>query len=179
MQLNLSLVLGGAASGKSAFAERLVRARCGTRVPVYIATAEAFDEEMAAKIARHRDMRGPGWRTVEAPSDLCGALATLTAEDHALIDCATLWLSNRLLAGAGLEAEVERLLTALAACPARLTVVSNETGLGIVPDSRLGRQFRNAQGTLNQRLAAQAGLAVAVIAGLPLVLKGRLPEGFA
>ncbi len=170
----LALVIGGARSGKSAFAERLVAA--SGRPRLYIATAQAWDEEMAARIAHHRARR-EGWTTVEAPHDLVGALARVPAGAAVLVDCATLWLSNRMLAGADLTAEAEGLVAALAACASPVTVVSNEVGLSIVPDTPLGRRFRDEQGRLNQRLAAAAGLAVAVWAGLPLVLKGRLPEG--
>lgn len=165
----LTLVLGGAASGKSAYAETQVLG-AGTS-PVYIATAQAFDAEMTAKIAAHRQMRGPGWRTVEEPLDLPAALATATAGDAVLIDCATLWLTNLILSDADISAAQSGLLAALATCPAPVVIVSNEVGAGIVPDNALSRQFRNAQGRLNQTLAAQADRVVAVMAGLPLVLK--------
>lgn len=165
----LTLVLGGAASGKSAHAEALVTATGRPRV--YIATAEAWDAEMAAKIARHRASRGPAWRTLEAPRDLPAALATVTPDEAVLIDCATLWLTNLMLADADLPAAETALLAALAACPAPVVIVSNEVGQGIVPDTALGRRFRNAQGALNQRLAARADTVVAVMAGLPLSLK--------
>ncbi len=170
----LTLVLGGARSGKSRLAEALVLG--SGLAPVYIATAEAHDDEMAARIASHRaDRDGRGWRTVEAPLDITAALAGVAAGEAALLDCATLWLSNALLAKADLAAEEAALLLALAACAAPVVVVSNEVGSGIVPDNALARAFRDAQGRLNQRLAAAAGLVVLVAAGLPLVLKGRLP----
>jgi adenosylcobinamide kinase/adenosylcobinamide-phosphate guanylyltransferase len=169
---NLALILGGAASGKSTFAEGLVTGLGWPRV--YLATAQAWDEEMQARIARHREARGPAWRTVEAPLDLARALRDVTREEAVLVDCATLWLSNRMLAGDDLPAAEAELLAALAGCPAPVAVVSNEVGLGIVPDTALGRRFRDAQGGLNQRLAAQADLVVFVAAGLPLVLKGSL-----
>jgi adenosylcobinamide kinase/adenosylcobinamide-phosphate guanylyltransferase len=170
---NLTLALGGAASGKSAFAERLVEAASSSRL--YIATAEIRDAEMGAKVARHRARRGAGWRTLEAPRDLAAALAAADPGEAVLIDCATLWLTNLMLADADLGTEEDRLLAALAACPAPVAVVSNELGLGLVPETPLGRRFREAQGALNQRLAAQAGRVVFVAAGLPLVLKGALP----
>jgi adenosylcobinamide kinase/adenosylcobinamide-phosphate guanylyltransferase len=170
----LSLVLGGAASGKSAFAERLVREAGGA--PVYLVTAEARDGEMAAKIAAHRAARGPGWRLVEAPLEPGVALAAAGAREAVLMDCATLWLSNHLLADGDLAAAEARLMAGLDACPAPVVIVSNEVGGGLVPETALGRRFRAAQGGLNQRLAARAGLVVMVIAGLPLVLKGTLPE---
>jgi adenosylcobinamide kinase/adenosylcobinamide-phosphate guanylyltransferase len=168
----LTLVLGGARSGKSRLAEGLVR--WSGLSPVYIATAQAWDEEMAARIAAHRTDRGPGWRTVEAPLDLAAPLAGAAAGEAVLIDCATLWLTNVMLGGGDVAAAETGLLAALAACAAPVVVVSNEVGLGIVPDNALARAFRDAQGRLNQRLAAQAGLVVFVAAGLPLVMKGAL-----
>jgi adenosylcobinamide kinase/adenosylcobinamide-phosphate guanylyltransferase len=170
----LTLVTGGAKSGKSALAETLVR---GTGRPrLYIATAEAWDDEMRAKIALHRQARGTGWQTVEAPRDLTAPLAAAHAGDVVLLDCATLWLSNHLLQGSDLAAESAGLLTALHGCAAPVVVVTNEVGWSIVPDNALARRFQAAQGRLNQQLAAQAGLVVAVIAGLPLVLKGQMPS---
>ncbi|PVA07473.1 bifunctional adenosylcobinamide kinase/adenosylcobinamide-phosphate guanylyltransferase [Thalassorhabdomicrobium marinisediminis] len=170
---NFTFVIGGAASGKSAFAEHLCFQTKKSRI--YIATAQAFDAEMRAKISAHQAQRGENWRTVEAPLDLPPVLARCPADEVVLLDCATLWLSNLLLAGRDVEAEGAALLQALAACPAQLVVVSNEVGHGVVPDNALARQFRNAQGRLNQQLAAQADLVVQVIAGLPQVLKGALP----
>ena len=170
----LSLVIGGARSGKSGLAERLVTGSGLTRR--YIATAEAWDDEMRARIARHREDRGAGWITVEAPLDLPSALAEATGAEVVLIDCATLWLTNHLLADHDLEAETASLLAALATCKAPVVIVSNEVGWGIVPENALARRFRDAQGRLNQRIAAQAGLVVGVMAGLPMVLKGPLPE---
>lgn len=171
----LTVVIGGAASGKSAFAETLVIATGRPRH--YVATAQAWDDEMAAKVAAHRAARGDGWRTVEEPRDIARALSGITAGDAVLIDCATLWLSNVMLAddAPDIDTAVTALLAALAACPAPGVIVTNETGQGIVPETALGRRFRNAQGRLNQRLAAQADLVVTIIAGLPLVLKGALP----
>ncbi len=168
----LALVLGGASSGKSTFAEGLVTATARPRV--YIATAQAWDSEMQRKIAQHREARGPDWRTVEVPRDLSNALRDVTQNEVVLIDCATLWLTNQLLAEADLDAAETGLIEALGTCPAPVVVVSNEVGLGLVPDSPLGRRFRDAQGHLNQRLAERADLVVLVAAGLPLVLKGTL-----
>jgi adenosylcobinamide kinase / adenosylcobinamide-phosphate guanylyltransferase len=172
----LSVITGGARSGKSGFAERLIR--CGPQPLTYIATAQAWDGEMRDRIARHRTDRRAGWTTVEAPLDLAGALGAVAA-GSILVDCTTLWLSNHLLAENDLEDQCAHLLAALAACAVPVVVVTNEVGWGIVPDNALARRFRDAQGRLNQQLAAQAGLAVAVIAGLPLVLKGALPGGLA
>lgn len=170
----LALVVGGARSGKSGLAERLVTATARPRR--YIATAEAWDDEMRDRIARHRADRGADWITVEAPLDLCAALAEAQPDEAVLIDCATLWLTNHLLADHDLDAETTALLTALAACPTPVTIVSNEVGWGIVPENALARRFRDAQGRLNQRIAAEAGLVIGVMAGLPMVLKGERPE---
>lgn len=169
----LTLVVGGARSGKSAFAEGLVTG--SGRPRRYIATAEAWDEEMRDRIARHRADRGEAWTTVEAPLDLCGALAQAMPQEVVLVDCATLWLTNHLLAEHDLALETSHLLAALAHCAAPVVIVSNETGWGIVPENALARRFRDEQGRLNQRLAAQSDLVVTVIAGLPMVLKGQLP----
>lgn len=166
--LDLTFVLGGAASGKSAYAEGLLEA---AQQRVYIATAQAFDAEMRTKIDRHIARRGAGWRTVEAPLDAAAALAALGREENALFDCATLWLTNHLLAETDLDAEQTRLMAAIRACPARLVIVSNEVGQGIVPENALARRFRDAQGRLNIELAALAGHVVQVVAGLPRVLK--------
>jgi adenosylcobinamide kinase/adenosylcobinamide-phosphate guanylyltransferase len=169
----LTLVIGGARSGKSAYAERLVTAT--KRPRRYIATAEAWDDEMRARIAQHRADRGGDWTTVEAPLDLSAALAVVPPTEVVLVDCATLWLTNHLLADHDIAAETRRLMAALLSCLAPVVIVSNETGWGIVPENALARRFRDDQGRLNQSLAAAAGLAVTVIAGLPLALKGSLP----
>jgi adenosylcobinamide kinase/adenosylcobinamide-phosphate guanylyltransferase len=171
------LILGGARSGKSSIAEKLVTL-CG-KPRIYIATAEAWDDEMRDRVARHRADRGPDWLTVEAPLDLVGALGRVEPEAAVLVDCATLWLTNQLLADHDLEGETARLAAAIAACPAPVALVSNEVGWGIVPDNALARRFRDAQGRLNQQMAAQADLVLGVMAGLPFVLKGALPEGIA
>ncbi|MDH5798170.1 MAG: bifunctional adenosylcobinamide kinase/adenosylcobinamide-phosphate guanylyltransferase, partial [Paracoccaceae bacterium] len=160
----LSLILGGADSGKTAFAERLVTGS-GLR-PVYLATGEALDAEMGAKIEKHRATRGPGWRTVEAPRDAAGALDSIEAGSCVLLDCATMWLSNQMLGDAEISGETDRLLAAISACAGPVVIVSNELGLGLVPDTTLGRGFRSAQGQLNQALAARADLAVFIVASL-------------
>jgi adenosylcobinamide kinase / adenosylcobinamide-phosphate guanylyltransferase len=167
----LSLVLGGARSGKSRYAESLVSA-----LPPpwnYVATAEAGDAEMVERIASHRARRGASWRTIEAPRDLAGPLQAAKVAPT-LVDCLTLWLSNLILAGADIDAEMERLDQALAAAAAPVVMVANEVGYGIVPDHSLGRRFRDMQGVLNQRVAARADRVVLVVAGLPLALKGAL-----
>jgi len=165
----MTLVLGGARSGKSRHAEGL--ARISGRPRRYIATAQGLDAEMTARIARHQTDRGPDWRLVEAPLDLCGALATVPAGEVVLVDCATLWLTNHLLAGHDLADETAALQAALAACRAPVIVVSNEVGWSITPDNALSRAFCDAQGRLNQALAAQATRVVLVVAGLPMALK--------
>lgn len=169
----LTTVLGGAASGKSSFAEALVL-KTQTR-PAYIATAQVWDDEMAQKVARHRDVRADLWDTIEEPMDLPAALGKIGPDQPVLIDCATLWLTNIMLAERDIVAESDALLAALAGHPAPIVIVTNEVGQGIVPENALARRFRNAQGKLNQQLAAQSDLAVMVVAGLPMVLKGTLP----
>lgn len=169
----LSLVLGGAASGKSAFAEGLA-ASAGLPM-TYIATARAGDAEMDAKIALHRARRGGQWQTIEAAHGAAAALAALPAGRVALFDCATMWLMNQIDAGREPETEMPRLIEALLGASAPVVVVSNELGMGLVPEGALSRRFREAQGALNQTLAARAGLVVFVAAGLPVVLKGTLP----
>ncbi len=166
-------MLGGAASGKSAFAEGLVLKADLT--PIYIATAQVFDDEMAVKVARHRDQRGNVWATIEEPIALPSALDQIRRGQSVLVDCATLWLTNIMLGHRDIAQDTTDLIAALRSCDGPVVVVSNEVGQGIVPDNALSRQFRNAQGTLNQTIAAEADLVVAVMAGLPLVLKGRLP----
>lgn len=175
MSTRCTFVLGGARSGKSAFAERLVES--AGKPKIYIATAQAFDTEMRARIEAHKGRRGEGWTTTEAPLDVAGALGTIPAGSVVLLDCATLWLSNHLLAEHDLSAACDGLIAALADCRSEVVVVSNEVGSGIVPENPLARRFRDAQGVLNQRLAAICDLAVLVVAGLPVVLKGTLPKG--
>lgn len=165
----LTLILGGARSGKSHLGERLTRA-AGAEAPFYVATAEALDDEMARRIARHQADRGADWRTVEAPHGLPDAIAGEPSAPM-LIDCLTLWLSNRLLAEADLDADRQALLAALRTRQGATVVVSNEVGLGLVPDNRLGREFRDAQGILNREVAAAADCVLFVAAGIPMVMK--------
>ncbi len=171
--MTLTLVLGGARSGKSGYAQRQAEqaAEAAGRPPVFIATAEAFDDEMRDRIARHQAERGQGWRRVEAPLDLAEAVRALSAEDIAVVDCLTLWLSNQMLAARDLAAAVDDLAQALAACPATLWVVSNEVGWSLVPDNPLGRRFRDEAGRLNQRIAAVADAACLIVAGMRLPLE--------
>ncbi len=170
-----TFVVGGARSGKSAFAEAFAEKR--GKPLVYIATAQTFDDEMTSRIAAHKSQRAARWRTVEAPLDAAEVLAGLPEGEVALFDCATLWLSNQMLAGRDTEAGADALVRAVRATRGEVIVVSNEVGQGIVPENPLARRFRDAQGRLNQHLAGAADLAVLVVAGLPLVLKGTLPEG--
>ena len=142
---------------------------------VYIATSQIFDAETEARVEVHKNRRDARWRTLEAPFDLGPALEKVTADEVVLIDCATMWLTNHMLAEHDLEAAQEALLAGLQACPAPWVIVSNEVGHGIVPENALARRFREAQGRLNIRLAAEAALAVQITAGLPQVLKGELP----
>lgn len=166
----LTLVLGGARSGKSAFAERLAT-ESGLAV-VYLATAEPGDAEMQARIARHRQRRAPGWATVEEPLELAAALAREAgAARLVLVDCLTLWLSNVLLAGRDPAAERGRLVAALAARTGPVVLVANEVGQGIVPANALARRFADEAGLLSQAVAAVATRVVLVVAGLPLELK--------
>jgi adenosylcobinamide kinase / adenosylcobinamide-phosphate guanylyltransferase len=172
--MTLTLVLGGARSGKSGFAQKAAETAAGGRGTVMIATGQAFDDEMAERIARHQADRGESWTTVEAPLELSAAIAALPADAIAVVDCLTLWLSNQMMAERDVEAACAELVAAVDACPARLWLVSNEVGLGIVPETPLGRRFRDEAGRLNQRLAATVDEVYFVAAGLPLRMK---PQG--
>lgn len=170
MATGLVLVLGGARSGKSSFAEEMVEAEPGPWA--YLATAEARDAEMADRIARHRARRPEGWRTQDVPLALAPALDALPPEQPVLVDCLTLWLTNHLLAEHDLDGESAALEAALCRRPGLTVCVANEVGLGIVPDNALARAFRDAAGRLNQRLARRAGRVVFMVAGLPMAVKG-------
>jgi len=167
-----TLVLGGARSGKSRYAEMLI-----TALPppwIYVATAEPRDAEMAQRIARHRAERDKRWEIVEVPHALPQAIASTAQTSPLLIDCLTLWLSNRMLANADIAGETGELEAALDRRPGPIVLVSNEVGSGIVPDNALARRFRDLQGQLNQRLAARVERVVLLVAGLPLIVKGAL-----
>jgi adenosylcobinamide kinase/adenosylcobinamide-phosphate guanylyltransferase len=165
----VTLVLGGARSGKSRYAEWLI-STC-PRPWVYIATAEAKDSEMAARIAAHQARREAGWQTIEAPHELPEALGAVSPGSAVLVDCLTLWLSNLMLGAFNVEAMTAKLEQALAAREDATVLVSNEVGLGIVPDNALARQFRDAQGALNQRLATRAGRVIMMVAGIAVAVK--------
>ena len=164
-------MIGGARSGKSRFAERMA-AETGL-AKIYVATANAWDDEMRTRIARHRqDRDGAGWRTVEEPLNLAETLERETsAENILLVDCLTLWLTNVMLGGRDAEAETARLVAVLPALAGPVIFVSNEVGWGIVPENCLARAFRDAQGRLNQRMAEFCDRVVLIAAGLPLRLK--------
>jgi adenosylcobinamide kinase / adenosylcobinamide-phosphate guanylyltransferase len=182
MERSITLVTGGARSGKSRFALELALRAAH---PAFVATAEPLDGEMAERIRRHREERGGRCLTVEEPVDLAGALGRLpAATDTAVIDCLTLWLSNLLERRerrgiADLPADLADLpavgafLAALAAPPSALVVVSNEVGMGIIPETPLGRRFTDLVGQLNQAVAARADRVVFMVSGLPLTLKGE------
>jgi adenosylcobinamide kinase/adenosylcobinamide-phosphate guanylyltransferase len=169
------LVLGGQRSGKSRHAEAIVVA--SGLVPVYLATATPGDDEMAVRIAAHRARRGETWRTVEEPLDVADALLRESGPGfHVLVDCLTLWLTNLLGAGREVAAETEALLAALTRVGGPVVLVSNEVGLGIVPDNALARRFADDLGILNQRVAAAVDGVVLMAAGLPLTLKAEQPS---
>jgi adenosylcobinamide kinase/adenosylcobinamide-phosphate guanylyltransferase len=165
------LVLGGARSGKSSFAERLV-AESGLG-KVYLATGRAWDGEMQERIAAHKAQRGPDWTTIEEPLELAGALEAASGSDRiVLVDCLTLWLTNVMMAERDVEAGFSGLVEALPRLAGPVILVSNEVGLGIVPENRMARDFRDHAGRLHQKIAALADAVVFVAAGLPLRMKG-------
>jgi adenosylcobinamide kinase / adenosylcobinamide-phosphate guanylyltransferase len=165
----ITLVLGGARSGKSRYAEWLIATY--PQPWIYVATAEARDDEMAERIAEHKARRGEGWQAIEAKHDLAEALHAAPPGAVVLIDCLTLWLSNLLEGGSDIEAQTAGLHEALAQRTGPTVIVSNEVGLGIVPDNALARRFRDLQGNLNQRLAAQASRVIMMVAGLAVAVK--------
>ena len=165
------LVLGGAKSGKSDYALEYCNA-CNEK-KYYIATAQAFDDEMEKKIQAHKEERDNTWTTINAPTDLCGIIEKYSKNDTILlIDCLTMWLSNLLLQDASVKTEIDILLSFVAKTNNKIVFVSNEVGMGLVPDTPLGRKFRDAQGILNKQLAKKSDKVVFVASGLPLTLKG-------
>ncbi len=171
---SLTLILGGVSSGKSGYGEQIVNASGLSKV--YLATAQAFDDEMLEKVANHVAERGPGWNTLEVPFDLAAALKNCTKTQVVLLDCATMWLTNLVMEDRDIESASQELLSALKDCACPVVVVSNELGLGGVPANALARRFARLQGRLNAQLAAQADTAVMVTAGIPTALKGTLHE---
>ena len=168
---DVTLVLGGTRSGKSAFAETLVQE--GGRQCVYVATSEPVDDELAGRIEAHRARRGEGWRTVEAPIELAEAIRRESdPQTCLLVDCLTVWLANLMHHGHDVDATREALLESLAAASGPVVLVASEVGLGIVPDNAMARAFRDHAGRLNQAVAGVAGRAYFVAAGLPVRLKG-------
>lgn len=165
----LTFILGGARSGKSRHAEMMIESLAPPWT--YIATAQAFDGEMHERIRDHRMRRGANWQTVEAPLDLGAAIAALPAGRPLLIDCLTLWLTNVMLAGQDVESASRDLADLLSRPRGPWFVVSNEVGLGIVPDNALARQFRDAAGRLNQMVAGKADAVLFMVAGLPMKVK--------
>ncbi|WP_428351185.1 bifunctional adenosylcobinamide kinase/adenosylcobinamide-phosphate guanylyltransferase [Lichenifustis flavocetrariae] len=164
------LVLGGARSGKSAHAQAL--AEGSGLSPVYLATADIWDAEMESRVALHRAARDGRWRTVEEPLALSAALGREAVPGSlVVVDCLTLWLTNLMLGGHDIEKAVQGLAACLGNLPAPVILVSNEVGGGIVPDNRLGREFRDAQGRLNQSIAQVCDTVVLVTAGQPLMIK--------
>jgi adenosylcobinamide kinase/adenosylcobinamide-phosphate guanylyltransferase len=168
-----TFVLGGAASGKSEWAETFISS--SGLSPIYLATGRIWDDEVGLRVKVHQARRDARWQTVEEPLDLGPVLGSPEANRPVLIDCATMWLSNQMMDEADLSAATDALVVALRDCAAPWVIVSNEVGHGIVPDNKLARTFREAQGRLNIALAREADLAVMVVAGLPQILKGVLP----
>ncbi len=167
----ITFVLGGARSGKSSFAEKRVEATA--LQPVYLATGRAYDDEMQSRIAIHRDRRGTQWQTVEEPLDLVGALEKNTGHDRCvLVDCLTLWITNLMMAERDVLAETEKLVASLPKLTGLVIFVSNEVGLGIVPENRMAREFRDFAGFAHQAVASVADEVYFLAAGLPLKMKG-------
>ena len=172
----VTLVLGGARSGKSRFAESLVMER-GMQC-VYVATAEPVDDEMARRVEAHRARRGQAWRTVEAPIELTRAVGReSTPRACLLVDCLTVWLGNLMHHGRDVDAAASALLESLAAAPGPLVLVANEVGLGIVPDNAMARAFRDHAGRLNQAVARVSESVYFVAAGISVPIKGPRPRG--
>jgi adenosylcobinamide kinase/adenosylcobinamide-phosphate guanylyltransferase len=167
----ITLVLGGARSGKSSYAENC--AVSSGLEPFYIATGRAYDDEMHARISIHQERRGLNWTTVEEPVDLAEALLKIAAKTRfVLVDCLTLWVTNLMMAERDIEAETIKLLAIFPKLSGEICFVSNEVGLGIVPDNRMAREFRDYAGFLHQRVAAEAQEVYFMAAGLSLKMKG-------
>lgn len=168
---NITLVLGGARSGKSTYAEKL--AAVSGKPKLYLATAEAFDSEMHERISQHQMRRGNGWKSIEVPVALEPVLLAPEYANHViLVDCLTLWLSNLLCKELDVEANMAQLLETLGQTQAEVILVSNEVGQGIVPDNALARSFRDYSGILHQKVAVLADCVVWMVAGIPTTIKG-------
>ena len=166
----ITFILGGSRSGKSSFALDCASKLRGSKA--FIATAQAFDEEMKERIERHKKERSADWKTFEEPTALPQILSRIS-EDHdvIIVDCLTLWLSNLIMNDTAVDADIESLLSAAATCPSCIFIVSNEVGMGIVPENALARRFRDLAGTLNRRVAEIANVVYLVAAGIPLKMK--------
>jgi adenosylcobinamide kinase/adenosylcobinamide-phosphate guanylyltransferase len=169
---HFTFILGGSRSGKSGFALQLASGLEGRKA--FIATAQALDEEMNDRIARHKLERSPEWITFEEPLELPRLIAGMSNEfDIILVDCLTLWLSNLMLNNHDIETDIETMLSSAVACPSSLLIVSNEVGMGIVPENALARKFRDFAGMLNRRAAEIANDVWLVTAGIPMRIKGK------
>ena len=166
----LTLILGGARSGKSRHAERLIEA--SGLAPYYIATAEALDDDMHQRIANHQERRGPHWQTIEEPLALADVLREVNADGRAiLVDCLTLWLTNLMVHDRAIEAEVDHLMESLEGLDSAIVMVSNEVGLGVMPTNKMARDFIDHAGVLHQKLADRADLVLSTTAGIAQQLK--------
>ena len=169
MSRRSTLVLGGARSGKSLYAEKLLQET--GKPKTYIATGQARDAEMSERIAAHQGRRGDDWQTIEAPLNVCGVLPDVAAGGIVLVDCVTLWVSNLMAGGHDVEKEVQRFCDLLARIECEVVIVSNEVGLGIVPDNALARRFRDEAGRANQMIAGACDRGGFIAAGQALVMK--------
>ena len=168
----ITLILGGTRSGKSAYGEMLALKNFSS--PIYIFTAQAWDDEMKSRIKTHKKRReGKNWKDIEAPIELGTAIKNnATSNNCILVDCLTLWLTNILLDGQDIDDAINELLLTIKACPGEIILVSSEVGLGIVPDNSIARQFRDLSGKLHQKLAMEAENVLLMVAGIPMVVKG-------
>ena len=168
----ITLILGGTRSGKSAYGEMLALKNFSS--PIYIFTAQAWDDEMKSRIKTHKKRReGKNWKDIEAPIELGTAIKNnATSNNCILVDCLTLWLTNILLAGQDIDDAINELLQMIKACPGEIILISSEVGLGIVPENSMARQFRDFSGKLHQKLAIEAENVLLMVAGIPMVVKG-------
>ena len=169
---SLTLVLGGAASGKSWVAEKLIES--SGLSPLYLATSRIWDDETQKRVDVHKSRRDARWTTIDAPVDVATPLRQAAADQAVLLDCATMWLTNLMMDEQDIPAAQHGLFDAARATPAPVVIVSNEVGQGIVPDNAMAREFREVQGRFNIALAEVSDAVVHVVAGLPVTLKGAL-----